>query len=243
MYQIYVCRKYVRIRTKQAYISCDSQGIFVLCQVFGPWRILAHGVRTEKRKRPSKGRIGVRRALDSPSSNHGRRHRGSGRDWRVAAFFLASSWLSLLYNAWCLWSSTVHVTGTLLTPKAARGKGPSINYVILVGGEGSSPKDDWLHRPYLRKKTTREVGGGQKNLILRRQSLWTARNGKRESKPWEGLLLGASKAAAWNTCTAARRAFLPRHLSALHCCQWSLSLPPMAYAAAAAAVRCIVRFS
>ena len=27
-------------------------------------------------------------------------------------------------------------------------KGPSINYVVSVGGKGGSPKDDLLHRPY-----------------------------------------------------------------------------------------------
>ena len=35
--------------------------------------------------------------------------------------------------------------------------GPSINYVVSVGG-GGSPKDDLLHRPYLTKKTTRGEG-------------------------------------------------------------------------------------
>ena len=51
--------------------------------------------------------------------------------------------------------------------------GSSINYVVSVGGEGGSPKDDLLHRPYLIKKTTRG-GGGQKSPILGRHSLWTA---------------------------------------------------------------------
>ena len=45
-------------------------------------------------------------------------------------------------------------------------KGRSINYVVLVGREGGSPKDDLLHRPYLIKKMTRG-GGGQKVMILR----------------------------------------------------------------------------
>ena len=54
--------------------------------------------------------------------------------------------------------------------------GSSINYVVSVGGEGGSPKDDLLHRPYLIKKTTRswEGGGSQKLPILRQHSLWTA---------------------------------------------------------------------
>ena len=39
-------------------------------------------------------------------------------------------------------------------------RGPSINYVVSVGGKGSSPKDDLLHRPYLIKKD--EGGGGAK---------------------------------------------------------------------------------
>ena len=42
------------------------------------------------------------------------------------------------------------------------------------GGEGGSPKDDLLNRPYLRKKTIREGGGGQKSPILKRHSLWAA---------------------------------------------------------------------
>ena len=33
-------------------------------------------------------------------------------------------------------------------------KGPSINYVVSVGG-GGSPQNDLLHRPYFIKKTTR----------------------------------------------------------------------------------------
>ena len=52
-------------------------------------------------------------------------------------------------------------------------KGPSINYVVSVGGR---PKDDLLHRPYLIKKDDKG-GGGQKLSILRRHSLWTAPNG------------------------------------------------------------------
>ena len=39
--------------------------------------------------------------------------------------------------------------------------GPSINYVVSVGGEGGSPKDDLVNRPYLIKKT-KSVGGGSK---------------------------------------------------------------------------------
>ena len=53
--------------------------------------------------------------------------------------------------------------------------GPSINYVISVGGRGS-PKDDLLHRPYFYKKDDKG-GGGQKLPILRRHSLWTAPKG------------------------------------------------------------------
>ena len=48
-------------------------------------------------------------------------------------------------------------------------------------GEGESPKDDLLHRPYLIKKTTRR-GGGQKLPILRQHSLWTAPNLKKQSR-------------------------------------------------------------
>ena len=40
-------------------------------------------------------------------------------------------------------------------------------------GEGGSPKDDLLNRPYLIKKTTRG-GGGKTFPILRQHSLWTA---------------------------------------------------------------------
>ena len=36
-------------------------------------------------------------------------------------------------------------------------KGSSISYVVSVGGEGGSPKDDLLSRPYLIKKTTRAL--------------------------------------------------------------------------------------
>ena len=39
----------------------------------------------------------------------------------------------------------------LVDPQNIIGKGPSINYVVLVG-VGGSPKDDLLHRPYLIKK-------------------------------------------------------------------------------------------
>ena len=52
-------------------------------------------------------------------------------------------------------------------------KGLSTNYVVSVeggGGEGGSPEDDLLNRPYL-KKTTR---GGHKFPILRQHGLWTA---------------------------------------------------------------------
>ena len=52
-------------------------------------------------------------------------------------------------------------------------KGPSINYVVSVGGRGRgvAPKTIYyILRNYLIKKTTR----GQKWLILRRHSLWTA---------------------------------------------------------------------
>ena len=53
--------------------------------------------------------------------------------------------------------------------------GPSINYVVSVGGGGDlgSPKTIYyIVNPTL-KKTTRR-GGVQKALILRRHSLWTA---------------------------------------------------------------------
>ena len=49
----------------------------------------------------------------------------------------------------------------------------SINYVVSGAGEGGSPKHNLLHRPNLINKTTRGRGG-QKLLILRRQSFWTA---------------------------------------------------------------------
>ena len=42
-------------------------------------------------------------------------------------------------------------------------EGSFINYVVSVG-EGGSPKDDLLNRPYLIKKTTMG-GGGQKSPI------------------------------------------------------------------------------
>ena len=38
--------------------------------------------------------------------------------------------------------------------------GLSINYVVSVGGQGRSPKDDLLHSPILNKKD--EKGGGGK---------------------------------------------------------------------------------
>ena len=62
--------------------------------------------------------------------------------------------------------------GKIEGPKIFRGQGPSINYVVSVGGKGGSPKDNLLHRPYLIKR--RQEGEGQKLPILRRHSLWTA---------------------------------------------------------------------
>ena len=49
-------------------------------------------------------------------------------------------------------------------------KGPSINYVVSVGGKGGGQKLPILHS----KKTTKREGGGQNLPILRQHSLWTA---------------------------------------------------------------------
>ena len=58
-------------------------------------------------------------------------------------------------------------------------KGPSINYVVLVGGWGVAPKTIYYIDLNLMKKKTRGEGA-QKSPILRRHSLWTAP--KREKK-------------------------------------------------------------
>ena len=65
----------------------------------------------------------------------------------------SNSWLLLLIKApsgFKFWASQMKNHQTC-------DKGPHINYVVSVeGGEGGSPKDDLLHRPYLIKKASGE---------------------------------------------------------------------------------------
>ena len=76
-----------------------------------------------------------------------------------------------------IWTFTFHQKlGCVYYVVNLKGNGAVHKLCHLGRGEGGSPKDNLVNRPYLIKKTTGRGGGGQKLPILKRHSLWTAPN-------------------------------------------------------------------